>query len=253
VRREASGKVALVTGGGAGIGRASALKFAAEGAAVAVADLNPDSASATAAMITDLGGTAAAFACDVSDEASVAQVIDDVVGLYGALDYAHNNAGLGHAQARLSDIEREGWDRVFAVNVTGTWLCMKYEIRHMLSAGGGAIVATSSASAALGFPLIAGYAASKAAINALVRTAANEYAADRIRVNSVMPGPIRTDMTDRAMRQNPALEQHLSEAVPMGRIGEADEVAEAVVWLCSDRSSFTTGATLTVDGGQLLR
>jgi NAD(P)-dependent dehydrogenase (short-subunit alcohol dehydrogenase family) len=248
-----AGKVALVTGAGNGIGRASALKFAAEGAvAVAVADMDGEAAEKTVAMITERGGRGAAYALDIADEAAVERLIDEVVSKFGGLHCALNNAGSGHPQVRIGEIERDAWERTFAVNATGTWLCMKYEIKHMLGAGGGAIVATSSATSVLGFPLTGGYGASKSAINAMVRTAANEYARDGIRVNAVLPGPIATDMTVRAIARTPGLEQHLIEAVPMGRIGTPDEVAEAAVWLCSDRSSFITGAMLAIDGGQTL-
>ena len=247
------GKVALVTGAGGGIGRATALAFAREGAAVAVSDIDSETSAATAELVEKAGGTAASFPCDVSDEAAVSRLVDDVVARFGGLHCAHNNAGLGIGQARLAEIERARWDRALAVNLTGTWLCMKFEIRHMTAHGGGAIVATSSATSVLGYAMSSGYAATKAGINALVRTAANEYAAQGIRVNAVLPGPIRTDMVARAVQANPGLEAHLNDTVPMGRIGDPEDVAEAVVWLCSDRAPYTTGAMLTIDGGQVLR
>ena len=247
------GKVALVTGAGGGIGRSVALAFAREGAAVGVSDINPDTSAATVELVEKAGGAAAAFPCDVSDEAAVVRLVDDVVARFGGLHCAHNNAGLGLGQAKLTDIERAAWDRALAVNLTGTWLCLKFEIRHMAANGGGAIVATSSATSVLGYALSGGYAATKAGINALVRTAANEYAAEGVRVNAVLPGPIRTDMVARAIRADPGLEAHLNDTVPMGRIGAPEDVAEAVVWLCSDRAPYITGAMLAIDGGQVLR
>lgn len=247
------GKVALVTGGGSGIGQGAALRFSAEGARVAVADMNLAGAKETVARIVERGGEAAAFECDVAEEVAVAALIEGVVARFGGLHCAHNNAGLGHGQVPLHEIDKAAWDRTFAVNVTGTWLCLKYEIKHMLASDGGAIVCTSSISSLCGLELIAGYAASKAAINSMVRTAANAYGKQGIRVNAILPGPIGTSMITQAIKVNPALEKHLMEAVPMERIGAVEEVAEAVVWLCSERTAYITGTLLPIDGGQSTR
>ncbi|ONH22897.1 SDR family oxidoreductase [Pseudofrankia asymbiotica] len=246
------GKAALVTGAANGIGRASALAFAREGARVAVADVDADGGEETVRLIAKQGGEAFFVPCDVADEDAVAAAVALTVQRYGALDCAHNNAGLGQRQVPLAEISRASWDRTLAVNLTGTWLCLKHEIQHMQAHGGGAIVATSSATSLLGVPLTAAYAATKAAINQLVRSAAMEYAKVGIRVNAVLPGPIGTEMVTRAMAENPALEDHLMQTVPLARVGTPEEVADAVVFLCSPRSGFTTGSLLTIDGGQVL-
>jgi NAD(P)-dependent dehydrogenase (short-subunit alcohol dehydrogenase family) len=247
------GKVALVTGAAAGIGRASALAFAAEGAQVVVSDVNAEGGAETVGLIRAAGHEAEFIACDIADAKQVAALIAGTVERYGRLDCAHNNAGIGGGQRWLADTPRENWDRVLAVNLTGSWLCLAEEIRHMAAAGGGAIVATSSASSVLGIARTGTYAATKAAINQLVRSAASEYAEVGVRVNAVLPGPIRTELVARAMAEDPDLEGHLLASVPMARVGEPREVADAVVWLCSDRASFITGACLSVDGGQVLR
>ncbi|OLO25852.1 short chain dehydrogenase [Streptomyces sp. MNU77] len=248
-----AGKVALVTGAAAGIGRSSARVFAAEGARVVVSDTNAAGGRETVDMIREAGGEAVFIPCDISDEEQVAALVAGTVETYGGMHCAHNNAGLGHGQARVADIDRTGWDRTLAVNLTGGWLCMRHQLRHMASHGGGTVVVTSSATSLLGFPLTAGYAATKAGLNQLVRSAAAEYAESGVRVNAVLPGPIATDMVTRSIGDNPALKEQLDRSVPLGRIGRPEEVAEAAVWLCSDRSSFITGVALPVDGGQVLR
>jgi NAD(P)-dependent dehydrogenase (short-subunit alcohol dehydrogenase family) len=246
------GKVALVTGAAAGIGRASALAFAAEGARVIVSDIDAGGGAETVRLIRAAGHKAEFIPCDIADAEQVAALVTRTVERYGRLDCAHNNAGIGGGQRWLADTPREQWDRVLAVNLTGSWLCLAEEIRHMTTAGGGAVVATSSASSVLGITRTGSYAATKAAINQLVRSAASEYAAAGVRVNAVLPGPIRTELVARATAADPALKDHLLASVPMRRFGEPSEVANAVVWLCSDRASFVTGACLTVDGGQVL-
>jgi len=246
------GKVALVTGAANGIGRASALAFAREGARVAVADIDEVGGEATVAQIEARGAEAHFFPCDVSEDDQVRALVEGTVDRFGGLHCAHNNAGGGGGQARLIDTTRENWDRTVGLNLTGSWLCLQYELRHMEQHGGGSIVFTSSATSLLGFPLTGAYAATKAGMNQLVRTAAVEYAPAGIRVNAILPGPIMTAMTRRAIERNPSLEQHLQEAVPLGRIGQPEEVAEAAVWLCSDRASFVTGVALPIDGGQVL-
>src|SRR5215472_3231237 len=208
------GKVALVTGAAAGIGRASALAFAAEGAMVVVSDVNADGGAETARLIRAAGGDAQFIACDIADAGQVAALVAGTVEHYGRLDCAHNNAGIGGGQQWLAATSREQWDRVLAVNLTGSWLCLAAEIRQMTTAGGGAIVATSSASSVLGITRTGTYAATKAAINRLVRSAASEYAEAGVRVNAVLPGPIRTELVARAMAEDPGLEKHLMASVP---------------------------------------
>jgi NAD(P)-dependent dehydrogenase (short-subunit alcohol dehydrogenase family) len=245
------GKVVLVTGAAAGIGRASAIRFAQEGArGVVVADVDDTGGAETVSMVADCGAEALFVHCDVADEELVAAMVESAAGRFGRIDGAYNNAGLGHGQADLASIDRKGWNRTLDVNLTGTWLCLKYELLHMAAAGGGAIVNQSSATGYLGFPLVAGYGATKAAIMQLTMTAAVEYATRGVRVNALAPGPIRTDMVARAIEANPNLAAHLEAAVPMGRIGEPDEVAQAAAWLLSDRSSYITGVTIPVDGAQ---
>ena len=244
-------RVALVTGAARGIGRASALTFAREGAIVVVADMNATGGEETVELVRASGGTASFVACDIAHEEEVERMIAHAVERYGRLDCAQNNAGAGHGQYAFAEVPRAAWERTVDVVLNGTWFCMKHEIQAMLRTGGGAIVNVSSASGVHAWPLTAGYGAAKAAIAHLGKVATKEYASRGIRVNSIAPGPIATEMMASAMRENPALKRQLSEAVPMGRVGKPEEVAELVVWLCSDRASFITGATIPIDGGQL--
>ncbi len=247
-----AGKAALITGGGNGIGRATALLCAREGARVAAADLNPESAEETAAMIREAGGEAIALAVEVVEAEQVEAMLDAAVEAFGRIDCAFNNAGIGpanldHYARRTHEWTEEGFDRMIAVNLKGVWLCMKGEIERMKAdEGGGAIVNTSSVAGLLGLPGGSAYVAAKHAVSGLTRTAGIEYASDAIRVNAVCPGYIATDMTReaRARRGN-----ELMNRVPARRMGEAQEIAEMVCWLCSDRSSYVTGATYNVDGG----
>ena len=246
------GKAALITGAGNGIGRATALLFAQEGARVAAADLNLDGAQETAAAIRESGGEAIALAVEVVEAEQVEAMLDAAVEAFGRIDCAFNNAGIGpanigHYGRRTHEWTEEGFDRMIAVDLKGVWLCMKGEIERMKGdEGGGAIVNTSSVAGLLGLPGGSGYVAAKHAVSGLTRTAGIEYASDRIRVNAVCPGYITTDMTRevRARRGN-----ELMNRVPARRMGEAQEIAEMVCWLCSDRSSYVTGVTYNVDGG----
>lgn len=245
-----TGKVAVVTGGASGIGRASATALARAGAAVMIGDLAD--AFATVEDIQRLGGRAATVSCDIADEAQVEELFAAAVREFGRVDVLHANAGLGHGQAKLTEIELAAWQRTVSVNLTGNWLCLRAGIRQMLQQGnGGAVVVTSSATGLVGFPQVAGYAATKAALISLVKTAAIEFAEASIRVNAVAPGPIATDMVRRAMEENPALAEHLQASVPLRRVGEPINVADAVVWLCSDAAAYITGAVLPIDGGQV--
>src|SRR5499425_2701815 len=242
------GKVALITGGASGIGRATALTFAREGAKLIIADMNAEGGQQTVHMITEQGGEAIFVRTDVSQVVEVQALISQAVATYGRLDCAYNNAGIsGGGRARTADYPEERWHQVLAVNLTGVWLCMKYELPQMLSQGSGAIVNTASVAGLIGSRGLAAYVASKHGVVGLTKTAALEYAQQGIRVNCVCPGVIQTPMTESVLR-DPARQAQIT-ARPMGRVGTPEEVAEAVVWLCSDAASFVTGHTMTVDGG----
>jgi NAD(P)-dependent dehydrogenase (short-subunit alcohol dehydrogenase family) len=241
-------KVALVTGGASGIGRATALTFAREGAKLVIADMNEEGGQQTVHMLTEQGGEAIFVRTDVSKAVEVQALISTVVETYGRLDCAHNNAGIsGGGRARTAEYAEDTWHQVITVNLTGVWFCMKYEIPQMLSQGSGAIVNTASVAGLIGGRGLAAYVASKHGVVGLTKTAALEYAQQGIRVNCVCPGVIQTPMTERAL-SDPALKAQIT-ARPIGRVGTPEEVAEAVVWLCSDAASFVTGHTMTVDGG----
>jgi NAD(P)-dependent dehydrogenase (short-subunit alcohol dehydrogenase family) len=244
------GKVALVTGGASGIGRATALTFAREGAKLIIADMNEDGGQQTVHMITEKGGEAIFVRTDVSQAIEVQALISKAVETYGRLDCAHNNAGIsGGLRALTAEYPEDRWHQVIAVNLTGVWLCMKYEIPQMLHQGGGTIVNTASGAGLVGSRGMSAYVASKHGVVGLTKTAALEYAQQGIRVNCVCPGVIQTPMTERAL-SDPELKAQIT-ARPMGRVGTPEEVAEAVVWLCSDAASFVTGHTMTVDGGMV--
>ena len=246
-------KVALVTGGGMGIGRAAALAFAREGARVVVADVDAAAGEETAAAILGNGGQASFRATDVADEAQVEAAVRHCVEAFGRLDCAHNNAGITGASGPLHEIEREGWERTLAVNLTSVFLCMKHEIRVMLERGGGAIVNTSSGAGVMAVPGLAPYCASKHGLLGLTKTAAVENARTGIRVNAVLPGSTDTPMLQNAMAGNPALEELIRGSAPSGRFGRPEEIAEAVVWLCSDRASYVSGESMLVDGAAVAR
>ena len=245
------GKVALVTGGSSGIGRATALAFAREGAKLIIADRHADGGHQTVHMITEQGGEATFVQVDVSRAAEVAAMISIAVETYGRLDCAHNNAGIGsRPRAPLHECSEETWDRVLGVNLKGVWLCMKYEILQMLKQGGGTIVNTASIMGLVGsWSGTVAYNASKHGVVGLTKTAALEYARQNIRVNCVCPGYIHTPLIEDALTSNPELEAQIIARHPVGRMGRPEEIAAAVVWLCSDAASFVTGHTMTVDGG----
>ena len=246
------GRVALVTGAGSGIGRASALAFARAGARVVVSDVDEAGGRAT---VDQIGRAAHFIRADVTSEEQVERLIVATVEHFGRLDYAHNNAGVGAPPAALHEAEREPFERVLAVNLVGVWLCLKYEARHMLEHGGGAIVNTASLAGLIGFPMNVAYSASKHAVVGVTRTAALEYARAGIRVNAVCPAFVHTPMVDQLVELGgPRMSlERLASMQPMGRLGTPEEVAEAVVWLCSDAAAFITGVALPVDGGTTAR
>lgn len=240
------GKVALVTGAATGIGLACAEAFARAGATVVMADINEPTDQA--ARLVQAGYAAVPYRCDVSDTKAVEEMIGWIVATYGRLDAAHNNAGIQTPQRPMAEITDEEFDRTVAVDLKGVWNCMRYEIRQILRQGGGAIVNTSSQGGVTGFPGQAAYIACKHAVIGLTRTAAIDYAAQGIRINAVCPGVIRTPMAEELLRRNPDLEQELVRDIPAGRMGRPDEIAHAVLWLCSDDASFVDGHALLVDG-----
>jgi NAD(P)-dependent dehydrogenase (short-subunit alcohol dehydrogenase family) len=245
------GKIALVTGGGNGIGRESALAFAREGARLAVADYEAESAAETVALINKAGGQAISLSGDVTVAAQVQAMLDATIAAYGRLDCAFNNAGIAPYQVNAVGQLTHEWseasfDRMIEVNLKSVWLCMKHELPLLRAAGGGAIVNTASIAGLLGLKSATGYVAAKHAVIGLTKTAALEYVQDGIRVNAVCPGFITTRMTARTREQRGDV---IMARTPMGRFGEPREIAEMVVWLCSDRASYVTGAAYEVDGG----
>lgn len=243
------GKVTLVTGGGSGIGRASALAFAREGGKVIIADVAIVSGKETVQITKRAGGEAIFVEADVTKAAEVEALVDKAVKTYGRLDCAFNNAGIEGSGSLTADCSEENWDRTINVNLKGVWLCIKYEIPWMLNHGGGAIVNMSSVVGLVGAENRPAYVASKHGIVGLTKAAALEYAKSGIRVNAVCPGIIRTPMMDRITSGDPQAEASRIEREPVGRMGTPEEIAEAVVWLCSDAASFVTGHTMIVDGG----
>jgi len=244
-----TGKVALVTGGGSGIGRASALTFAREGAKVVVADVAVEGGEETARLIQQHGGEAVFVKADVSRAAEVEALVARAVQTYGRLDCAHNNAGIEGAAATVVDYAEDAWERVIAINLKGVWLCMKYEIPQLLKQGGGALVNTASTAGLVGYRGGSAYVASKHGVVGLTKTAALEYAKAGVRVNAVCPGAIDTPMMGRLTGHRPQRAERMAAAEPVGRMGRPEEIAEAVVWLCSEAASFVTGHAMAVDGG----
>ena len=245
-------KVILITGAGSGIGRATALACAREGARVVVSDLNPEWSAETTEQILTGGGSAHSLPADVADVDQVEALIRDTVKLHGRLDCAFNNAGIEGETTPFHDYSEEMFDRVTAINLTGVWYCMKFEIRQMLRQGGGVIVNTSSGSGLSGTGNgVSAYNASKHGVMGLTRAAAVEYAREGIRVNAVCPGAIDTPMADRLLGRDPVKMAATAERTPSRRWGTAEEVAEVVVWMCSDAASYLTGQPVCVDGGSL--
>jgi NAD(P)-dependent dehydrogenase (short-subunit alcohol dehydrogenase family) len=246
-------KVALVTGGGSGIGRASAVAFAGEGAKVIVSDIDVTGGEETVRLIRAAAGTAIFVQADVARAIEVEALVKEGVKTYGRLDCALNNAGIQGEIRQTAECSEENWNHIIAINLTGVWLCMKHELAYMLPQGGGTIVNTASNFGLVGSQGMPAYSASKHGVLGLTKTAALEYAKVGIRVNAVCPGPTQTPLVDRILSQQPQLATQIVEAIkarePMGRMGQPEEIAAAVVWLCSEAASFVTGIALAVDGG----
>jgi NAD(P)-dependent dehydrogenase (short-subunit alcohol dehydrogenase family) len=249
MNQKLAGKIALVTGGGGGIGRATSLAYAREGAKVAVVDVKGAAAREVADAVLSLGGEAIAIETDVSRSDQVAAMVAQVVAHFGRLDIAFNNAGIDIEHEPLAKTTEEAFDALMSVNVKGVWLCMKYEIQQMLTQGGGAIVNTSSIGGLIGAPRQPIYGATKHAVLGMTKAAAVEYGRKGIRVNAVCPGIIRTEMTERAIARDPRREKYIEQAHPIGRLGEAEDIARSVVFLSSDDAAFIIGHSLAVDGG----
>ncbi|GIV34426.1 MAG: short chain dehydrogenase [Chitinophagales bacterium] len=240
-------KVAFITGGSFGIGRATAAAFAARGAHVAIVDWIED--QETAERVRKAGSKALFIKCDVSQNEEVQKAVETTVSELGGLDFAFNNAGVEGIMAPTPECTEENWDKTLGINLKGIWLCMKYQIPHMLKKGKGAIVNCASVAGLIGFPGLPAYVASKHGIIGLTKTAALECAKKGVRINAVCPGVIKTPMIDRVTGRKKEVEKAYENMEPIGRMGKPDEVAEAVVWLCSDAASFVTGAAIPVDGG----
>jgi NAD(P)-dependent dehydrogenase (short-subunit alcohol dehydrogenase family) len=243
------GGVALVSGAASGIGRATALRFAEEGASVVAADIDVEGGEETVSQIASANGEATFIKTDVTDENDLAAAVETAVDTYGSLDFAFNNAGIEGDQVSFSEQDNANWNQVININLNGVFFAMREEIPAMLESGGGAIVNTSSIAGILGFPNLSPYVASKHGVVGLTKSAAVEFSSDGLRVNAVLPGVIDTPMVARSGEQDPESTEQTIAAIPARRLGQPEEIASAVVWLCSEDASYVTGQPLPVDGG----
>ena len=244
-----TGKVALVTGAGMGMGLVTANAFAAAGAAVALADVDEKAVGTAAARLVATGHKAIAVRCNVADEDEVAAMVQRTVTAFGRLDAAFNNAGVMSPAVEIADVSREDYDRITDVNLRGVWNCMKHELRHMREQKSGAIVNCSSIGGLIGIPGRATYHATKHGVIGLTKSAALEYATRGIRINAICPGTINTPMVAKMLSNEPEAMKDILRVTPIGRLGEPEEIASAVLWLCSPGASFVIGHALVVDGG----
>jgi NAD(P)-dependent dehydrogenase (short-subunit alcohol dehydrogenase family) len=247
-----SGRVGLVTGAGSGIGAGTAKRFAAAGATVALIDIDEIAGEAVLAEIEDAGGTARFFHCDVTDAVQVESTIDGIVGAFDHLDFAFNNAGITGPMCPTADVTIDAWKQVIDLDLSGVFYCMKYEIPHMIAGGGGAIVNTSSDAGLHSIPTIAPYVAAKHAVVGLTKATAQEYAAFGVRVNCICPGVTDTPMMELWYTAHPESRASATRSIPIGRGGTVDEVANAVMWLCSDEATYAVGMIMALDGGLTL-
>jgi NAD(P)-dependent dehydrogenase (short-subunit alcohol dehydrogenase family) len=244
-----TGKTAMITGAGSGLGRATAILFAKNNANVVVSDINIEGGEETVRLIIEAGGKAVFIACNVANDLEVNALVNATIATYGGLDFGINNAGIGGKILPSHKYPSDNFQQVMDVNTNGVFYCMRAELDHMVSKGSGSIVNVSSVAGLLGFPQNIAYSASKHAVIGLTKTAGLEYAKKGIRVNAVCPVFTRTPMVDQIFEYDPSLEQKLEQTIPMKRYGRAEEVADVIVWLCSDASSFITGHALPIDGG----
>jgi NAD(P)-dependent dehydrogenase (short-subunit alcohol dehydrogenase family) len=244
--RRFENKVAIITGGASGIGQSAALAFAEQGAKVVIADVQDG--GETLSQISKAGGEGIFIKCDVSKDGDVKAMVEKTIQTYGRLDFGINNAGIEGVQIAMQDLAESDWDRTIAINLKGIWLCMKYEIPYILRQKNGAIVNTASIAGVVGFANMAAYVASKHGVAGLTKVAALELAETGVRVNAICPGVIHTPMVDRGLA-NPEMEKAYTAMIPMGRMGRPEEMAETILYLCSDSSSYVTGQVLIADGG----